>query len=50
MRFQDQMQALASHALKMGMGILHRDSLAALARGTFIFDMRDARTGEQLEY
>lgn len=52
MRFRDRMRAVARHALKMGMGIKHEDNmaLAALAKGSFIFDMRDAETDEQLVY
>ena len=38
------------HGVKMGMGILHREDAVFSAKGSFIFDMRDADSGEQLAY
>jgi len=34
----------------MGLGILHQEALVLGAKGSFIFDMRDGKTGEQLLY
>ena len=47
---KDQM-GKARTGLKMGMGMAHHDRIPVLgATGTFIFDMRDAKTGQQLHY
>ncbi len=41
----------ASPGMKWGLGIRHMEpAMLAPKKGTFIFDMRDARTGEQLAY
>lgn len=43
----------ASEGFKMdlNLGVFHEDvSLIRLAKGTFIFDMRDSRTGKPLAY
>jgi hypothetical protein len=46
------MRAVSRQAVKMGMGILHEDrmSISTFAKGSFIVDMRDGKTGEQLLY
>lgn len=50
MNFKDRMEAVVSHGVKMGMGILHKDifTTSLSAKGTFLVDMRDGRTGVQL--
>lgn len=43
----------ARHGYKVGMSLLYPEKMATLttqANGTFIFDMKDATTGEQLVY
>lgn len=40
----------AGEAVKMGMSILHSESGVLGAKGSFIFEMKDARTGEILAY
>lgn len=47
-RHSDQVRR-TRQAVKMGLGLQFPDSGRA-PKGTFIFDMRDARTGEQLAY
>lgn len=47
---KDQMSR-AKTGFKLGMGMLYKDTVGVLgATGTFIFDLRDAKTGQQLHY
>lgn len=49
--FRDHMHR-PRHGVKVGLGLRHDETIAyaAFAKGTFIVDMRDGRTGEQLVY
>jgi len=40
----------ANQQVRMGLSVQHADSGIRTCKGTFIFDMRDAATGEQLAY
>ena len=40
----------ARQQVKMGLGLNYAEPSVRPRKGTFIFDMRDARTGEQLAY
>lgn len=48
--FRDRLKRAGTQLLTMGMTLLHIEPPMKAPKGTFIFDMRDAKTGEQLAY